>query len=364
MSSLVTVAVHASQSPQRVRQALLASLRTRRLNHKFHYDSLKQSQKWLALHQAHSPSRNDPDCAAIYRRSFEALANRLAKGCLHLIGLGCGGGQKDARLLKLLQAADNDVFYMPTDVSLPLVLTAHEAALAAIPESHCSPLVCDLAEAEDLVEVLENLAVGRASGLPPSQGRLAVGIERENIVLAPPPNTNVAALPSSTRLFTFFGMLPNFEPDHILPRLAQLARPGDWLLLSANLAPGNDYAAGVQRILPQYDNELTRDWLLTFLLDLGVDKAHGELRFVVENVSVSGLSLKRVTAYFHFARTCEIQLEEERFQFRKGEALRLFFSYRFTPALGRTLLQTHGLTAVEEWLTDSGEEAVFLARSS
>ena len=72
-------------------------------------------------------------------------------------------------------------------------------------------------------------------------------------------------------------MIPNFEPQVILPRLAGMIRPEDYLLLSANLAPGADYAAGVQRILPLYDNTLTREWLMTFLLDLGVEMGLGFL---------------------------------------------------------------------------------------
>ncbi|MGA2030252.1 MAG: hypothetical protein ABSG87_09295, partial [Verrucomicrobiota bacterium] len=59
MPSTANVIIHASQFPENVRCDLLESLRTRRVNHKFHYDSIKQTQKWLALHQAYSPSRND-----------------------------------------------------------------------------------------------------------------------------------------------------------------------------------------------------------------------------------------------------------------------------------------------------------------
>ena len=66
-------------------------------------------------------------------------------------------------------------------------------------------------------------------------------------------------------------MIPNFEPQVILPKLASLVRPADFLLFSANLAPGKNYAAGMKKILPQYDNAPTRDWLMTFLLDLGVE---------------------------------------------------------------------------------------------
>src|SRR6185436_14698182 len=91
------VTIHASQFPEAVRRDLLASLRTRRVNHKFHYDSVKQTQKWLALHQAYAPSRNDRDCAAIYDQAFRTATASIEGKRIHLIGLGCGGGQKDTR---------------------------------------------------------------------------------------------------------------------------------------------------------------------------------------------------------------------------------------------------------------------------
>ena len=154
-------------------------------------------------------------------------------------------------------------------------------------------------------------------------------------------------------------MIPNFEPGVILPRLAELVRPFDYLLFSANLAPGADYAAGVRQILPLYDNAPTRDWLMTFLLDLGVAADDGELDFTVED-DPDGSGLKRVAAYFRFARPREIKVDEERFQFAVGEAIRLFFSWRHTPALVRALLSQHRLRVIDQWVTKSGEEGVFL----
>jgi hypothetical protein len=154
-------------------------------------------------------------------------------------------------------------------------------------------------------------------------------------------------------------MIPNFEPQVILPRLAALLQPPDHLLLSANLAPGDDYAAGVQRILPLYDNALTRNWLMTFLLDLGVEPTDGELRFVVENGSIPS-GLKRVAAYFQFLRPREIRVDSQGFEFGAGDAIRLFFSYRHTPALVHALLSQHGLQVLDQWITKSEEEGVFL----
>lgn len=324
MSSVVNVAIHASQSPENVRRDLLASLRTRRVNHKFHYDSVKQTNKWLALHQVYSPSRNDADCAATYDRAFAGAAQQLKAKQVHLVGLGCGGGQKDARLLKLLQAGGWGVSYTPSDVSVAMTLVAQRAAQAVLPEEKVFPLVCDLATADDLANVL-------ATHHPAS----------------------------ATRLVTFFGMIPNFEPQDILPKLAKLVRRQDTLLFSANLAPGADYAAGMAKILPQYDNDLTREWLLTFLLDLGVEQGDGELRFGVERGTNS---LRRVLARFHFKRACKLTVEGETFAFRRGESIRLFFSYRYSPKLVRTELAKQGLQVCDQWLTQSGEEGVFLCR--
>jgi uncharacterized SAM-dependent methyltransferase len=328
MSSIANVAIHFSQFPEQVRRDFLESLRTRQVNHKFHYDSVKQTQKWLALHQAYSPSRTDDNCATTYDLSFAGAAKRIEEKAVYLIGLGCGGGQKDTRLLRLLQKSGKKVSYTPSDVSAAMVLVAREAALTVVADGDCHPLVCDLASATDLAEVLDR----------------QIGMQK-------------------ARLITFFGMIPNFEPGMILPRLAGLMRPKDWLLFSANLAPGNDYAVGVQKILPLYDNKLTREWLITFLLDLGVDRSDGELKFTIED-DPAGSGLKRVAAYFHFHRDREVRVDQDRFVFKNGEAIRLFFSYRHTPDKVRKLLGQVGIEVVEQRVANSEEEGVFLCRKS
>jgi len=351
MSSIASVRIHASQFPENVRRDLLASLRTRRVNHKFHYDSVQQTQKWLALHQAYSPTRNDAACRAAYEQGYQAAAARVKSPRVHVIGLGCGGGQKDTRLLKLLKTRGREVDYTPCDVSLAMVLVARRAALAVVSEKNCFPFVCDLATADDLPAVLDSRP-------------------------APP----------ATQLITFFGMIPNFEPRDILPKLASLVRPGDFLLFSANLAPGKNYGAGVKAVLPQYDNPLTRDWLMTFLLDLGIGRNDGKLRFKVEacwsrgnealtarSVSAKGkprlltssptmetVELKRIAANFHFRRRCRIEVEDAAFDFRAGEALRLFFSYRYTPERVCAALGRYGLKVLDQWIARSGEEGIFL----
>jgi L-histidine N-alpha-methyltransferase len=320
MSSTVKITIHSSQFPENVRRDLLASLRTRRVNHKFHYDSVNQTQKWLALHQACSPTRNDADCQAIYTKGFKAATAQIRSQRVHVIGLGCGGGQKDTRLLKRLQLGGKEISYTPCDASTAMVQVARRTALAVLSEKRCFPFVCDLATMGDLWDI---------------------------------PVTH------HTSLVTFFGMIPNFEPQAIMPKLASRIGPKDFLLFSANLAPGTDYAVGMKRILPQYDNDLTRDWLMAFLVNLGMGGRDGHLRFAIED---GRLGLKRVVARFHFNRPHRLEIEGERFAFRRGEDIRLFFSYRYTPELVHGILTRYQLKICQHWVTRSEEEGVFLVR--
>jgi L-histidine N-alpha-methyltransferase len=364
MPSVARVSIHPSQFPGRLRQELLDCLRARQINHKFLYEGASQTQKWLALHQAYSPSRTDPECETAYDRSFAAAAGRLPGTSVHLVGLGCGGGQKDARLLTLLARAGKRIAYTPTDVSTAMVLVAREAALEVVGEEQCHPVVLDLSVAEDWSEVVAQTCA-----------------------------------PEETRLFTFFGMLPNFEPDRVLPQFARALRQGDLALVSANLAPGADYHAGVKRVMPLYDNQLTRDWLLGFLLGLGVEEGDGQIRFTIEgaapcpapnqtvhsrgDLSPTSLArstgfqpalhsacaaqceipgLERIAAYFDFTRARKLVVEQEAFSFSPGDSIRVFFSCRHTPSLLQTMLSPYGLTISEQWITPSQEEGVFLVK--
>jgi len=322
MSSAAIVTIHPSQFPNAIHRDLIGSLQRRQVNHKFHYDSVKQTQQWLALHQQFSPSRHDADCESIYDQAFAAITELEGRQPAHLIGLGCGGGQKDTRLLRLLKSGSWRISYTPCDVSVAMTLVARQTALAVIGEADCSPLVYDLTTADDLSSVLDSIS--------PANAR---------------------------RLITFFGMIPNFEPEEILPRLAAGLRPGEPLLFSANLAPGSDYQAGVERVLPQYDNALTREWLLTFLLNLGVERTDGEVRFGIETTADG---FKRIVARFHFSNDRTIALDSERFEFRAGGSVRLFFSGRYTPTNLEPLLTRHGFAVRSQWITHSEEEGVFL----
>ena len=315
------VFIDRSQFPENVRRDLIQSLRAGAINHKFHYESYKQAAKWLALHDAYSPARTDASCLRIYDDAFAATVRESNVAPMHLVGLGVGGGQKEARLAELFRVQSKQLVVTVSDVSLPLVLVAREKLLGAVTSCHAA--VFDLATVQNVSAVVD---------------------------------PNAHDLP---RIVTLFGIMPNFEPAPLLARLGALLRPNDFLLLSANLAPGSDYAAGVESILPQYDNALTRDWLVTLLFDLGFSADDGDLRFSIE---VDGDQLRRITAHFELRRACDIHVLGEKLSFTVGQRLRVFFSYRHTVGSVTALMAKHGIEAVQRWLNDSGEEGVFLCR--
>lgn len=317
---MIHVAIHASQYPNRVREDLIECLRARRVKHKFHYDSYKQAQKWLALHEAHSPAAHEPGCLAAYDTAFSSVADGFGNSPLHVIGLGCGGGQKDAALLQRLKLRGNTLLYTAVDVSLPLVITARQRVEGLVGASR--GLVCDLEAADDLHDELCECS-------------------------------------TSQRIITFFGMMPNSEPGVILPRLRKILARGDSLLIGANLAPGTDYAAGVHQVLRQYDNALTAEWLLAFPQDLGIERGDGDIQFAIEKC---GGGLLRIRADFVFRKQRAIKLEETEFSFKPRERLQLFYSYRYTPELLKHVLSEHELHVQEQWLAPSGEEGVFMVK--
>ena len=322
---IIPVNVHSSQFPETVQRELVESLRSREINHKFHYESRRQAQKWLELHRRYSPSRNDLETRAQYDAAFAKAATLVTTPAAHVIGLGCGGGLKDFMLLQQVRKRGKMLVYSACDASLPLVLTSRQRALTMLDERHVHDLVADFVTAEDLQRIFITQTTG-----------------------------------NSTRVINFLGMIPNFEPDQILPRLASLIRQQDLLIFSANLAPGDDYRAGVEQVLAQYDNPETRDWLMSLLLDLGFQTKDGSLKFAVEENA--GNDLLRVVARFELKRDRTIQLDEEKFTFREGDTLRVFYSYRHTPGTIREWLGREGIEVADEMLSCEGQEGLFICR--
>lgn len=327
-SPCVSVAIHASLFPDAVHARLRASFQTRRIHGAFHYDTARRARRWMEVHAAHSPAVTAQDSRSIYDQAARESVVGLADGPWGCIGLGCGSGHKEARVVAALVVRASSVTYLPLDVSVPLVLISREEALAQSPGLTVHPIAADLTDVDDLSAAIDPL------------------------------------LPSGARRFlTLFGMLPNFEPEFIFERMASWLRPGDRILFSANLAPGPDLETGVRMVLPQYNNPETKAWLRTLLEDHGVPAEAGSVEFHVErDLGFPGCA--RIAADWVVSRSSEWVLDSETFCLEPGERVRLFFSIRHTPSSIEFGLRSQGLRLAQSWIAGSGEEGVFLVERS
>ncbi|MFM7805438.1 MAG: L-histidine N(alpha)-methyltransferase [Verrucomicrobiota bacterium] len=324
-SPSVPVLVHPSLFPEAVHARLRASFQTRRIHGAFHYDTARRARRWMAVHAAHAPAPTTGEAVSLYDRAVAEAVARLEPRPWTCVGLGCGSGHKEARVLAALEARGLASVYIPVDVSVPLVLVAREAALGKVPGAAVRALVADLTDAADLDAALAPLH-------PPGEGRCV----------------------------TLFGMFPNFEPGFLFGRLAGWMRPGDRLIFSANLAPGADVDAGTAAILHQYDNPETRAWLGTLLEDHGVAPGSGSVEFRIE--SDPGFpGCARIVADWVVAQASGLVLDGETFALEPGARVRLCVSYRHTPASMEAGARLHGLRLEASWIAASGEEGVFLA---
>ena len=327
-SPCVSVAIHPSLFPEAVHARLRASFQTRRIHGAFHYDTARRAHRWMQVHAAHSPAVTADDARSIYDQAARESVVGLEPGAWGCIGLGCGSGHKEARVVAALAARGSSVTYLPLDVSVPLVLISREAALAQVPNLTVHPIAADLTDVADLSAAIDPL-------LPSGVGRF----------------------------FTLFGMLPNFEPEFIFGRMASWLRIGDRMLFSANLAPGSELESGVRTVFPQYDNPETQAWLRTILEDHGVLADAGSVQFHIEPVQ-GFLGCARIAADWVVARSSECVLDRESFFWEPGERVRLFFSIRHTPQSIELGLRSQGLRLAQSWIAASGEEGVFLVERS
>ena len=310
---------------------LLRNLRAREISPRFLYQSKDQIRKWVALHRKFSPWQVDLDCSGTYRKAFAAVANLLKGGNVHLVGLGCGDGTKDADFLRAFLMSHIRPCYTAVDVAPEMTAVALRQASPVAGADRCGAAVCDLLRPKGLRKVLAT-AESKWFGRPPS--------------------------PPFTRVCTLFGMLPVFRPEELMPSLAQAVQPGDLLVLSANLAPGTDYDNGMLHVLPQYDNRPTREWLLAFLDYMRVPASCCELSFSVARSE----SVRKIIATITFKTTAGVRIGRNRLQFNPGDKITVFTSYRHTPATIRNSFKHNRFSILRQWITSSGEEGVFLAQ--
>jgi hypothetical protein len=123
-------------------------------------------------------------------------------------------------------------------------------------------------------------------------------------------------------------------------------RKDDLLLFSANLAPGQSAQTGALRILPQYDNLPTRNWLEAAILRYRPKLPKGHLEFGVFP-DTKQKTLARIEARW----------------MSKQLPIIVFSSRRPTHLQVESWIQASGLRRLKRWIEPRGEEGVWLVQS-
>ena len=259
------------------------------------YSHSSLGRLWKKVHQACSPFLRRPAVRRLYQKPAIFLRKQL-RDPYSLIALGCADGTKEALLLKKLP---KPAYLLAADTNLSL---ARRAA--------------------------RRLPAGK-------KAFRRIDLSRSLPAFHFPPSTN--------KLFTLFGVLPNLDPLPLLRRLARKMERGDFLLFSANLTPGKSGFAGARKVLSQYDNPPTRRWLEAAVHRFRPRLRPGWLEFGVHPDP----------------RQCRLARIEARWI--AGKKTRIVFSSRRpTVSQVETWIPKVGLRKVARFLDPRGEEGVWL----
>ena len=316
----IDVVVHESVHPEALAAELREGLVEGEVATRQHYLSARQARLWREIALAFSPARNDEDGARAYDAVNGLLADRLAGDGAHVIGLGCGDGAKERRMLDAL-AGSGPLTATAVDVSLPLVQVAVDRLAAAAGTALGRPVVCDLGLA--------------AADLPAMVGD------------APGP-----------RVVTLYGILPGMEAFSAMASALSLLRPGDLLAVSANLLPAGE--GSLDAVIAQYDNGPTRRWLGALVEDAGIDEGLADVR--IGELSDPGTgAAAAVGAWLEPREELELELEAGGVRLEPGSPVRLLRSARHTPEGLEAIVQAAGLELLALEVSPTGEEGVALA---
>ena len=264
---------------------------------------------WKKVHLACSPFLQRPELQRLYRLPSPRIRKHFGLRPYSVLALGCADGVKEFLLLKklppptvLLAADTNPSLARQATIRLP----ARKKIWRKIDLTHELPASLS----RDLQPVLSK------------------------------PNSKIQRFPI---LITLFGVLPNLSPLPLLKRIARFLSPEDLLLFSANLAPGTKGRSGSLRVLPQYDNPPTREWLEAAVAQFRPRLPKGRLEFGIFS-DPQQKSLARIEARWISQR----------------KTLTVFSSRRPTSSQVEAWIRTARLRKAARYLDPLGEEGVWL----
>jgi len=254
---------------------------------------------WKKVHLSCSPFLHRTELQRLHCLPSTRIRKHFGRESYSLLALGCADGTKESLLLKKLPKPTS-LLALDTNLSL-----ARRAA-RRLPAFQKSAQRADLTSSLSL-QVLSSR-------------------------LSPHPT-----------LITLFGVLPNLKPLPLLRSIRRFMKKDDLLLFSANLAPGTKGRLGAIRVLPQYDNPPTREWLETAVGQLRPRLPKGRLEFGIFSDPKQN-SLARIEARWISQR----------------KTFTVFSSRRPTSSQVETWIRTTQLRKLACYLDPLGEEGVWL----
>lgn len=235
-----SVEIDPSAFPHQMEKVMQMALEQKSIPPALLYKSDYQAMRWMALHKAYSPTHQSRNVLDLYSQAFKSLGGYVRDNPYVLTSIGCGGGFKEEEFFK-------------TSPALP--------------------------DACRLLDISPWLATTSWFNIRKFLTPKAHVIDIENLVQIPGFVGDVMNSQNLRQVHFFFGMLPNIAPETAWNLLNGWTKPGDIVVLSANLASQSEWTAGLPGILPQYDNHLTRLWISAFLENLGIFHYHDKMDF-------------------------------------------------------------------------------------
>ena len=255
------------------------------------------------MHLSCSPFLHRAELQRLHCLPSTRIRKHFGRQSYSLLALGCADGTKESLLLKKLPKPTS-LLALDTNLSL-----ARRAALR-LPAFHKSARRGDLTSSLSLQFLFSQLS-------------------------------------SHPTLITLFGVLPNLNPLPLLRSIRRLMKKDDLLLFSANLAPGQSSHTGALRILPQYDNRPTRNWLEAAILRYRPKLPKGHLGFGVFP-DPKQKTLARIEARWISPR----------------KIYTVFSSRRPTSSQVEAWIRSAHMRKLERYLDSLGEEGLWLVQPS
>lgn len=246
----------------------------------------------LALHEAH----------------MAEIAERVGTGA-HIIELGSGAGIKTRRFLQSLDA--------------PRAYTPIEISAAALAQS-----------TRDLREALPGLDIR------PVQADYTLPISSEALALDPPARRRVIYFPGST--------ISNFEHAEAVEFMTRLGRiAGD----SGGLLIGVDLVKPAERLIAAYDDAggITAAFNRNLLERLRRELSAGIDAEAFTHEARYNDRLERIEMHLVARYPTEIRVDDEHFEFQKGDSIHTESSHKYSVESFRALAAQAGLASEAVW---------------